>query len=58
MMHTEFCKTLKVVSSNFSMMKNIVAPLSSSSLLIKLICCFKSEFSSSISLLKSNAINL
>ena len=38
------------------MMENIVAPLSSSSLPIKLICSFKSGFSSSICLLKSIAL--
>ena len=39
MIVTEFCKKLKVVSSDFSIMKNIVAPLASSSFPIKLICC-------------------
>ena len=58
MILTEFCKKLKVVSSDFSMMKNIVAPLSSSSLPIKLICYFKSEFSNSIYLRKSVAVSL
>ena len=53
MILTEFCEKLRVVSSDFSMMKNIVAPLSSSSLPIKLICCFKSGFSNLICLLKS-----
>ena len=53
----EFCEKLKVASSDFSMMKNIVAPLSSS-LPIKLICYFKSGFSNSICLLKSIAISL
>ena len=55
---TEFCKKLKVVSFDFSMMKNIVAPLSSSSLPIKLIYYFKSGFFNSVCLLKSIAINL
>ena len=41
MVLTEFYKNSKVVSSDFSMMKNIVA-LSSSRLPITLICCFKS----------------
>ena len=50
MMFTEFCKNSKVVSSDFSMMKNNVAS-SSSSLPIKLIFCFKSAFSNSICLL-------
>ena len=37
---TEFCKNSKVVSSDFSIMKNIVTPLFCSSILpIKLICC-------------------
>ena len=58
MMLTEFCEKLKVVSSDFSMIKNIVAPLSSSSLPVKLICCFKSGFSKAICLLKSIAISL
>ena len=40
---TEFCKNPKVVYSDFSMIKNIVA-LSSSNLPTKLICCFKSGF--------------
>ena len=57
MILTEFCENSKVVSSDFSMMKNIVA-LSSSNLPIKLIYCFKSEISNSISLLKSIAISL
>ena len=54
---TEFCKNSKVASSDFSMIKNIVA-LSSLSLPIKLICCFKSGFSNSICLLKSIVISL
>ena len=57
MMRAEFCEKLKVISSNFSMIKNIVAPLCSSSLPIKLIFCFKSGFSNSICLLKSIAIS-
>ena len=57
MILTEFCEKLKVFSSDFSMIKNTVASLSSS-LPIRLICCFKSEFSNSIYLLKSTAINL
>ena len=51
MIFTEFFENSKVVSSDFSMMKDIVAPLSSSSLPIKLVCCFKSGFSNSICLL-------
>ena len=57
MILTKFCENSKVVSSDFSMMKKIVA-VSSSNLPIKLIYCFKSEFSNSISLLKSIAISL
>ena len=57
MILTESYEKLKVVSSNFSMIKNIVAPLSSLSLPIKMIC-FKSGFSNSVCLLKSIAINL
>ena len=57
MILTEFCKNLKVVSSDFSIMKNIVA-LSSSGLPIKLICYLKSGFSNLICLLKSIAISL
>ena len=53
-----FCVNSKVVSSDFSMMKNIVAPSFLSSLSMKLICCFKSGFFNSICLLKSIAINL
>ena len=57
MMLTELFENSKIVSSNFSMMKSIVALLSSSSLPIKLICCFKSGFSNSICLLKSIGIS-
>ena len=53
----EFFKKLKNVSSDFSLMENIVASLSSS-LPIKLIYCFKSGFSNSIYLLKSIVISL
>ena len=35
----EFCKKLRVVSSDFPMMKNVVAPLVFKSLPVKLICC-------------------
>ena len=52
-----FCLNSKVVSSDFSLIKNIVAPSFRSSLPIKLICCFKLGFSNSICLLKSIAIN-
>ena len=38
MIVTEFRKKSKVVSSDFSIMKNIVAPLASSSFPIQLIC--------------------
>ena len=58
MMLTEFCENSKVVSSDFSMMKNIVAPSSHVSFPTKLIFCLKSEFSYSICLLKSIAIDL
>ena len=57
MILTEFCENSKVVSSDFSMMKNTVA-LMSSSFQMKLICCLKSRFSNSICLLKSIAISL
>ena len=39
MVVTEFCEKLKVVSFDFSIMKNIVAPLALSSFPVKLICC-------------------
>ena len=39
MIVTEFCEKLRVASSDFSMMKNIVAPRVAKSLPIKLICC-------------------
>ena len=55
---TAFCENSKVVSYDFSIIKNIVAVVSSSSLPIKLICCLKSEFSNSIYLLKSIAIRM
>ena len=51
MIVAEFCEKLKVVSFDFSMMKNIVAP----SLPIKPICC---ESFNLICLLKSIAISL
>ena len=57
-MLTRICKKSKVVSSDFSMIKKIVAPLLLSSLKIKLFCCYKSCFSNSICLLKSTAITL
>ena len=56
-MVTEFCTNSKVVSSEFSVMKNIAAPCFLSSLPMKLICFFKSGFSNSVCLLKSIAIN-
>ena len=55
MIVTEFCEKLKVVSSDFSIIKNIVAPLSLSSLPIKLICYGSFNL---VCLLKSVAINL
>ena len=54
----EFCEKSKVVSFFFSIIKNIVAPPSLSSLPMKLICCFKLGFCNSICLLKSIAITL
>ena len=41
---TAFCENVKVVSSDFSVIKNIVAPLSLSSLPPKLICCSNQDF--------------
>ena len=55
MIVTEFCEKLKVVSSDFSMMKNIVAPCVFKSLPVKLICCGSFHL---VCLLKSIAINL
>ena len=55
-MLAEFCEKLKIVSTFFSMMINIVAFCSN--LPIKIICDFKSVFSNSICLLKSIAISL
>ena len=54
---TAFRENSKVVSSDFSITKNIVA-LSSLNLSIKLICCFKLGFSYSICWLRFIAINL
>ena len=54
MIVTEFSEKLKVVSSDFSMMKNIVAQSSYKSLPIKLICCGSFNL---VCLLKSIAIN-
>ena len=51
----EFCEKLKVVSSDFSMTKNIVAPSYFSSFPTKLICCGSFNL---VCLLKSIAINL
>ena len=55
MIVAEFCEKLKVVSSDFSMMKNIVAPRVFKSLPITLICY---ETFNSVSLLQSIVINL
>ena len=55
MILTQFCEKWKVVSSVFSIMKNIATSFFSSST-IKLTCCFKSGFSYLICLLKSFAI--
>ena len=52
---TEFCEKLKVVCSDFSIMKNIVAPVFLKSLPIKLICCGSFNL---VCLLRSIAINL
>ena len=52
---TEFCKKLKVVSSGFSMIKNIVALVFFKSFPIKLICYGSLNL---VCLLKSIAINL
>ena len=51
----EFSEKLKVASSDFSVMKNIVAPLASLSFSIRLICCGSLNF---VYLLKSIAIIL
>ena len=50
----EFCKKLKVVSSDFLIMKNIVAPVFFESFPIKLICCGSFNL---VCLLKLIAIN-
>ena len=55
MILTEFCEKLKVISSDFSVMKNIVAPCVAKSLPIKLICCGSFNL---VCLLKSIAISL
>ena len=52
---TEFCEKLKVVSSDFSMKKYIVALCTFKSLPIKLICCGSFNL---VSLPKSIAISL
>ena len=52
-----FFQNSKIISYDFSMMKNIVALSSVTNLPMKLICCFKSWFANSIFLLKSIAIN-
>ena len=51
----KFCEKLKVVSSDFSIMKNIVAPVFFKSFPIKLIYC---GYFNLVCLLKSIAINL
>ena len=55
MTETEFCERLRVVSSDFSLMKNIVAKRVAKSLPIKLICCGSFNL---VCLLKSIEINL
>ena len=52
---TEFCEKLKVVSSDLSMIKNIVALVFLESLTIKLICCGSFNL---VCLLRSIAISL
>ena len=52
---TEFYKKLKVVSSDFSIIKNIVVPVFLKSFPIKLICYGSCNL---VCLLKSIAINL
>ena len=54
-MFTEFCENSKVVSSDRSIMKNIVAPVFRESLPIKLICCGSFIL---VCVLKPIAINL
>ena len=55
MIVTEFCEMLKVVSSDFLMMKNTVAPRVFKSLPIELNCCGSFIL---VCLLKSIAIDL
>ena len=52
---TEVCEKLQVVSSDFSMIKIIVAPVFFASFPVKLIYCGSFNL---VCLLKSNAINL
>ena len=52
---TEFCEKLKVVSSDLSMIKNIVAPVFLECFPIKLICCQSFNL---VCLLRSIAISL
>ena len=52
---TEFCEKLKAISSDFSIIKNIVAPVFTQIFAIKLICCGSFNL---VCLLKSIAINL
>ena len=58
MILTEFCEKSKVVSSDFSMTKDTVVPLFSSSLPIKLIFCFKSGSSNLIQFVCLNLLQL
>ena len=55
MIMIEFCEKLKIVSSDISIIKNIVAPSIFESLPIKLICSGSFNL---VCLLKSVAINL
>ena len=54
-MVTEFCEKLKLISSDFSMIKNIVTPVFFESFPLKLICSGSFNL---VCLLKSIAINL
>ena len=53
MIVTEFCEKLRIVSSDFSIIKKILAPFLLESLPIKLICCGSFNF---VCLLESVAV--
>ena len=57
-MLTKFCGNSKIVSSDIRMTKNIVVPLSSSSLQIKFIVCFKFTTQFAIKFVLSNLLQL